>query len=81
MCQTNLIHPLFFIRVCELLYICSTEYETRTYSAMRGTRGEIPYIYSILSPQSEAVGSTPHLLNYLVLNNLVKYGYLCVSLP
>lgn len=32
-------------------------------------------------PLSEAVGSNPHLLNYLVLNNLVKYGYLCVSLP
>ena len=32
-------------------------------------------------PLSEAVGSKTYLLNYLVLNSLVKFGCLCVSLP
>ena len=39
---------MLYIRICVLLYVCSAVYETRTYGAMRGARGVIPYIYSIL---------------------------------
>ena len=35
-------------RVCELLYVCSAVYETSSYGAMKGARGEIPYIDSII---------------------------------
>ena len=38
---------MVYIRICVLLYVCSAVYETRTYGAMRGARGVIPYIYSI----------------------------------
>lgn len=38
---------MLYIRICVLLYVCSAVYETRTYGAMRGARGVIPYIYSI----------------------------------
>ena len=40
---------ILYIRICVLLYVCSAVYETRTYGAMRGARGAIPYIYSIES--------------------------------
>ena len=39
---------MLYIRICVLLYVCSAVYETRTYGAMRGARGAIPYIYSML---------------------------------
>ena len=41
---------MLYIRICVLLYVCSAVYETRTYGAMRGARGVIPYIYSIFLP-------------------------------
>ena len=45
---------MLYIRICVLLYVCSAVYETRTYGAMRGARGVVPYIYSI--PHSKQNG-------------------------
>ena len=42
---------MLYIRICVLLYVSSAVYETRTYGAMRGARGVIPYIYSIIINQ------------------------------
>ena len=46
---------MLYIRICVLLYVCSAVYETRTYGAMRGARGVIPYIYSIHTKMEQAV--------------------------
>ena len=61
------------IRVCELLYVRSAVYETRTYGAMRGARGEIPYIYSIVCSHSEEFISDEDIDRQLDFNkNLLK---------
>ena len=45
--RPGLVDPYALYQICVLLYVCSAIYETRTYGAMRGTGGVIPYIYSI----------------------------------
>ena len=51
-----------YIRICELLYVCSAVYETRTYGAMRGAGGLFPHIYSILA----FLGYSPAILSMMV---------------
>ena len=47
---------MLYIRVCELLYVCSAVYETSAYDAMRGAVGEFPrLLYFVLESETICV--------------------------